>query len=80
LLRHADLEIGMDMPLQEPGSQIAAEFAGPLLTLIEGDELILIPRIEHQIKSRGSMGEKTLAEFLAAVIGSGLAIVHDGYS
>jgi hypothetical protein len=68
------------MPLQEPGGQVTAEFAGPLLTLIEGDQLVLIRSIEHQIEGGRSVRQKTLAEFLAARPGSGLCIVHDGYS
>jgi len=80
LVLEASLGVGVAMLPQPPGGQIAAEFAGPLLTLIEGDELVLIVRIEPQVKSGGSVAEKALAEFLAAAIGGGLCIMHDGYS
>ena len=68
------------MPLQEPRGQVTAEIAGPLLTLLEPDNLIRILGIEQQIKSGGSLGEKALAGFLTATIGSGLAIVRNSFS
>jgi hypothetical protein len=66
--------------LKEPGGQIAAEFAGALLALVEGDQLVLIVGVEHEVESSGRVGEKALSEFLAAGVESGLSIVHDGYS
>jgi hypothetical protein len=68
------------MALQEPGGQVTAELAGTLLALVEGDELVLILGIKHQVESGGGVGEEALAKFLAVGIGGGLRIVHDGYS
>ena len=72
--------IGVDVLLEEPNGQIAAEFAGALFALIEGDQLILIASIEQEVESGGGVRKKALAEFLAGGVGRRLRIVHDGYS
>jgi hypothetical protein len=69
------------MTFQEPSGQVTPQFAGPLLALVERDELVLVLGIEHQVESGGGVREETLAEFLVA--GNrrgGWSIVHDGYS
>jgi hypothetical protein len=53
--------------------------AGPFLALVEGEELVLVLGINHQVKS-GGVGEEALAEFLVAGSRRGGSIVHDGYS
>jgi hypothetical protein len=68
------------MALQEPGGQVAAEFAGALLALVEGDELVLILGIEPQVGGGGGRREEALTEFLQAGVGGGLSIARDGYS
>ena len=68
------------MLLEEPGGEIAAEFPGPFFALVEGDELVLVVGAEHQVESGGGVAEPALAEFFTSRIGTGLSIVHDGYS
>lgn len=53
------------MLLQQPDSQLTGERANPLLTLVEGDELILLVRVEHQIKDGLGLLEPLLAQTLA---------------
>jgi hypothetical protein len=72
--------LGVDVLLEEPGGQILPQFAGPLLTLVEGDELVLIFGSEHEVEGGGSMAEPALAEFVPLDIGVGLRIVHGGVS
>jgi hypothetical protein len=76
----AGLCLGVDVLLEEPGGQILPQFAGPLLTLVEGDELVLIFGSEHEVEGGGSMAEPALAEFVPLDIGVGLRIVHGGVS
>ena len=76
----AGLRVGVDVLLEEPGGQITPQFAGAFLTLVEGDELILVFRAEHEVEGGGGMAEPALAEFFTLGIGAGLSIVHDGDS
>ena len=50
----AGLRLGVDVLLEEPGGQILPQFAGPLLTLVEGDELVLIFGSEHEVEGGGT--------------------------
>ncbi|HLX10359.1 MAG TPA: hypothetical protein VKY89_21100, partial [Thermoanaerobaculia bacterium] len=63
------------MLLEEPGREVTAEFDGPLLSLVEGHELILASRIEHQIEGRSGVIEPPLAKGFLGLIGRG-GIVH----
>jgi hypothetical protein len=47
------LGIGVELLLEEPGGQIPPEFAGALLPLVEGDELVLVFGAEHEIEGSG---------------------------
>jgi hypothetical protein len=51
--------------LQQPDGQLTGESANLLLTLVEGDELILLVRVEHEIKDRLGLLEPLLAQTLA---------------
>jgi hypothetical protein len=68
--------IGVDVLLEQPGRQVAAELDGPLLPLIEGDELILVSGIEHQVEGGCGVGQPALAKGRAAVLGLRSRIVH----
>lgn len=70
------LGIGVDVLLQEPGGQILSEFVGPLFALIEGDELVLERRIEHQVKGGGGLLEPATTQFLTSGVRSGGGVVH----
>jgi len=72
--------VGVDMLLEQPGDQIPPQVDGPFLTLIEGDELVLVFGAEHQVEGGAAVAEETLAEFLTAGSSIGGRIVHDGYS
>ncbi len=74
------LGIGVDLRLEEPGGQVPPEFAGPLLPLVESDELVLVFGTEHEIESGGSVTEPALAECLPLGIGVGLSSIHGGGS
>jgi hypothetical protein len=76
----ANLRLGVDVLLEEPGGQILPQFAGALLTLVEGDELVLVFGSEHEVEGGGSMAEPALAEFVPLDIGGGLRIVHGSVS
>jgi hypothetical protein len=66
--------------LQEPEGQVAAEFTGPLLALVEGNQLVLILGVKHEVERGGSMGEEALAQFLVTGLRRGLGVVHAGFS
>lgn len=53
------------MLLQQPDGQLTGERANPLLTLVEGDQLILLVRVEHEIKDRLGLLEPLLAQVVA---------------
>jgi hypothetical protein len=72
------LGIGVDVLLEEPDREITTEFDGPLLPLIEGEELILVLRIKHQVKGGRGVGEPALAKGCVIVLGLGLRVVHGG--
>ena len=55
------------MALEEPSGQVTAEFTDTFFAPVEGDELVLILGVEQQVESGGGVGEKALAEFLAAL-------------
>jgi len=76
----AGLRVGVDVLLEEPGDQIPAQVDGPFLALIEGDELVLVFGVEHQVEGSAAVAEETLAEFFTAGSGIGGCLVHDGYS
>ncbi len=42
--------VGVDLLLEEPGGQVPPEFAGTLLPLVEGEELILEFGADHEIE------------------------------
>jgi hypothetical protein len=64
------------MLLEQPGREVTAEFDGPLLPLVEGDELILVLRIEHQVEGGCGVGQPALAQGRAGVIGLGSRVAH----
>jgi hypothetical protein len=75
--------VGVEVLLEEPGREVTAEFDGPLLPLIEGHELILASRIEHQIEGGRGVSEPALAKGLVGIIGWGGGVAHgclSGYS
>ena len=72
--------VGVDMLLEQPGDQIPPQVDGPFLTLIEGDELVLVFGAEHQVEGGAAVAEEARAEFLTAGSGIGLRIVQDGYA
>jgi hypothetical protein len=76
----AGLGVGVGVLLEEPGGQVAAEVAGPLLALVEGDELVLGAGVEQQVEGSGGVGEPAPAEFLPLGVGGRWSIVQDGYS
>jgi hypothetical protein len=76
----AGLRVGVDVLLQQPGDQVPAQVDGPFLALVEGDELVLVFGVEHQVEGGAAVAEETLAEFLTAGSGIGGRIIHDGYS
>jgi hypothetical protein len=72
----AGLRIDADMLLEQPGGEITAELDGPLLSLIKGDELILVLRIEHQVEGGCGLGQPALAKGRARIHGLGLRVAH----
>src|SRR5262245_37273994 len=68
--------IDVDMLLEQPGREVTAEFDGPLLPPVEGDELILVLRIEHQVEGSGGVGQPALAKGRAGALGLGSRVVH----
>ena len=74
------IRIGVDVLLEHPGREIAAQFARPLLALLERDQLFLVFGIEHQVEGRGRLSEKMLAEFVAPGFGIGRGRRHGGDS
>jgi hypothetical protein len=68
--------IGVDVLLEQPGRQVAAEFDGPLLPLVEGDELILVSGIEHQVEGGCGVGQPAPAQGRAGVLGLGSRVIH----
>ena len=61
----AGLGVGVDVLLEEPSGQVAAEFADALLALLEGDELFLVVGVEHQIEGGRGVGEPAPAKGFA---------------
>jgi hypothetical protein len=57
--------------LEQPSRLVAAEFDGPLLSLVEGGELILVSGIEHQVEGGCGVGQPALAQGRVIVLGSG---------
>lgn len=72
----AGLSVGVDVLLEEPGGQIASQFAGAFLALVEGDELVLVFGAEHEVEGGGGMAEPALAEFVTSGLGAGLSVIH----
>jgi hypothetical protein len=70
------LRIGVDVLLEQPGREVTAEFDGPLLPLVEGHELILVPGIEHQVEGGSGVGEPALSKGRVGVLGLGSRVVH----
>jgi hypothetical protein len=64
--------------LEQPGGQVAAEFASPLLALVEGDEVVLVRGGEHQVERGGRVGQKAAAQFLVIGLRDWGCVVHDG--
>jgi hypothetical protein len=63
--------------LEEPGGQVLPQFAGALLTLVEGDELALVFGSEHEVEGGGGMAEPAAAElFPLGVGGSALSTCY----
>jgi hypothetical protein len=78
-----DPGVSIEVLLEEPDREVSAEFDGPLFPLIEGHELILASRIEHQIEGGCGVGEPSLAKRLLRIAGWGGRVVHgclSGYS
>jgi hypothetical protein len=80
LLLGAGLGVGVGVLLEDPDGQVAAEFAGTLLALVEGDELVLRGGVEHQVEGGGGMGQPTSTQLGTAGVGTRSSLVHDGYS
>ena len=76
----AGLSVGVNVLLEEPGGQIASQFAGAFLALVEGDELVLVLGAEHEVEGGAAVAEETLTEFLTVGSHIGGCIVHDRYS
>jgi len=74
------LRVRVDVLLEEPDSQIAAELAGAFFTLVEGNELVLGLSVKHEIESSTGLLDPAAAQFLALDVGGGLSFVHDDYS
>jgi hypothetical protein len=72
--------IGVEVLLEQPVDEVGAEFLGALLTLIEGDELVLVNGVEHEVVGGSGKGEETLAAGVGVTVGLGWSIVHDGNS
>jgi hypothetical protein len=72
----ASLAVRVGVLLGEPGGQVAAKVEGPLLALVEGAELVLVLRVEHQVESGGRVAEPAAAEFFALVGRPWLLIIH----
>src|SRR5262245_56129494 len=68
--------IDVDMLLEQPGREVTAEIDGPLLPLVEGGELILVLRIEHQVEGGCGAGQPALAKGRAPVLGLGSRVAH----
>jgi hypothetical protein len=68
--------IGVDVLLEQPGREVAAEFDGPLLPLVKGDELILVSGVEHQVEGGCGVGQPALAKGRAGALGLGSRVVH----
>src|SRR5262245_63839840 len=68
------------MLLDQPGGQVAAQFAGAGLALIEGHQVGLVVGVEHQIKGSGGMGQPAAAQVLARVGGGRWGVAHGGSS
>jgi hypothetical protein len=51
--------------LQQPNCQLTGECTSLLLTLVEGDESILLVRVEHEIKNGLGLLEPLLAQAVA---------------
>jgi hypothetical protein len=76
----ADMCIGLEMLLQEPDGQIASEVGGAFLPLIEGDELVLGLRVEHEVEGSSGLFDPPAPQFLALDVRGWLRFVHDDYS
>jgi hypothetical protein len=73
----AGQSIGVDVLLEQPGGQVAAQFAGAFFPLVEGDELVSGLGVEHEVERGRGVGQPSLAEGLALGGGAGWSIVHD---
>jgi hypothetical protein len=62
--------------LEQPGREVTAEFDGPLLPLVEGDELILVSGIEQQVEGGCGVGQPALTQGRAEVLGLGSRVIH----
>jgi hypothetical protein len=72
--------VGVGVLLEQPGDQVVSQFAGSILTLLEGNQLVLVLGVEHQIKGSGGVPQKPLSEFFAAGFASRLRGRHDAHS
>jgi len=68
--------IGVDVLLEQPGGEVAAQLDGPLLPLVEGDELILVSGIEHQVEGGSGVGQPAPAQDRAGVLGLRSRVIH----
>src|SRR4029077_8174550 len=67
----------LELLLQQPGRQVAAEFSGALLTLAEGLKSAGRVGMEQKVEGRGGMGKETLTQLFARVWRRGGGRVHE---
>jgi hypothetical protein len=76
----ASLAVRVDVLLDEPGGEVAAEVEGARLALVEGHQVGLVVGVEHQVEGGRGVAEPAAAEFFAWLGRSGLLRVHGGAS
>jgi hypothetical protein len=74
------LAVRVDVLLDEPGGEVAAEVEGTQLALVEGPQVGLVVGMEYQVKGSGGVAEPAAAEFFAWLSRLGLRRVHRGAS
>jgi hypothetical protein len=68
----------VDVLLEKPDREVPIEFDGPLCSLVESHERILVSGIEDQVEG-GGVGKPALAKGLLGIVGLGSRVVH-GFS
>lgn len=68
--------VGVGVLLEEPADEVFAHFVGPLLALVEGDELVLIGGVEKEVVSGRSVDEELLSSGIGQTGGLFRGVAH----